>query len=109
MEDVRTMRGPNIDSYHYLLKITLNQNLPKIYNKKNKDWTGTWDKLNLKTPIKLLEYRKALHSTLLKQTQQQDVEQEWEQIKKAIIEAANEVIQKQDRKQRVNGGIKTVN
>ena len=54
----------------------------------------------LKNPIKLLEYRRALYSVLSNQTQQQDVEQEWEQIKKGIMEAANEVIQKQDRKQR---------
>jgi hypothetical protein len=50
--------------------------------------------------IKLLEYSRALYSVLSKQTEQQDVEQEWEQIKKAIMEAANEVIRKQDRKQR---------
>ena len=100
MKDVRTMRGPNIDSDYYFLKITLNQKLPKIYIKKNRDWTGTCNKSNLKNPIKLLEYRKALYSILSKQTQQQGIEQEWEQIKKAIIEAANEVIQKQDRKQR---------
>jgi len=31
IEDVRTMRGPNIDSDHYLLKIIVNQKLPKIY------------------------------------------------------------------------------
>jgi len=37
IEDVRTMKGPNIDSDHYLLKITLNQKLPKIYIKKNRD------------------------------------------------------------------------
>jgi len=49
--------------------------------------------------IKLLEYVRALYSVLSKQTEQQDVEQEWEQIKKAIMEAANEVIGKQDRKQ----------
>jgi len=40
MEDVRTMRGPNIDSDHYLLKITLRQKLPKVYIKKNRGWRG---------------------------------------------------------------------
>ena len=100
IEDVRTMRGPNIDSDHYLLKITLNQKLPKIYIKKNRDCTGMWNKSNLKNLIKCLEYRRALYTKLSKQTQQQDVEQEWEQIRMAITEAANKVIQKQDKKQR---------
>jgi hypothetical protein len=68
------MRGPNIDSDHYLLKII-------VYLKKNRDCIGMWDKSNLKNPIKLREYRRALHTKLLKQTQHQEVEQEWEQIK----------------------------
>jgi len=37
IEDVRTMRRPNIDSDHHLLKIIVNQKLPKIYYKKNRD------------------------------------------------------------------------
>jgi len=98
IEDIRTMRGLNIDSDHYLLKITLNQKLPKVYIKKNRDWTGMWNKSNLKDPIKCLEYRRALYTKLSKQTQQQDAEQEWEQIRTAITEAANEIIQKQDKK-----------
>jgi len=40
IQDVRTMRGPNIDSDHYLLKITVNPKLSKIYLKKNRDCTG---------------------------------------------------------------------
>ena len=99
-EDVRTMRGPNMDSDHHLLKMIVNQKLPKIYLKKNRDCTGRWDKSNLKNPIKLQEYRRAFYTKLSKQTQHQDVEQEWEQIKMAIIEAANEVIQKRGKKQR---------
>jgi hypothetical protein len=55
IEDARTMRGPNIDSDHYLRKIILNQKLPKIYIKKNRDWMGMWNKSNLKHPIKCLE------------------------------------------------------
>jgi hypothetical protein len=63
------MRGPNIDSDHYLLKIIVNQKLPKIYLKKNRDHTGMWDKSNLKNLIKLQEYRRALYTKLSKQTQ----------------------------------------
>jgi len=100
IEGVRTMRGPNTDSDHYSLKITLNRKLPKIYIKKNRDCTGMWNKSNLKNPIKFLEYRRALYAKLSKQTQHQGVEQEWEQIRTAITEAANEVIQKQGKKQR---------
>jgi len=51
-------------------------------------------------PIKCLEYRRALYTKLSKQTQQQDVEKEWERLRKAITEAAHAVIQKQDKKQR---------
>ena len=91
-EDVRAMRGPNTDSDHFLLTLIVTQNLPKMYLKKNRAQTGTWDKTNLKNPFKLQEYRTALHTKLMRQTQHQDVEQEWEQIKKAITEAAKEVI-----------------
>jgi len=100
VEDVRTMRGLHIHSDHYLLNIILNQKLPKIYIKKNRHWTGMWNKSNLKNPIKCLKYRTALYTKLSKQTQQQDIEQEWKQIRMAITEEANEVIQKQDKKQR---------
>ena len=58
IEDVRSLRGPNIDSDHYLLKIIISQNLPKIYTKKNKGQTELWSKPNLKNPTKLSEYRK---------------------------------------------------
>jgi len=58
-----------------------------------------WNISNLKNPIKCLEYRVS-YTKLPKQTQQQDVEQEWEQIRTAITEAANEIIQKQDKKER---------
>ena len=44
------MRGPNIDTDHYLLKIIVNQKLPKIYLKRNRDHTGMWDKSILKNP-----------------------------------------------------------
>jgi hypothetical protein len=71
IEYVITMRGPNIDSDHCLLKITVNQKLPKIYFKGNRNCTGMRDKSNLKNPIKLQEYRRALYIKLSKQTHHQ--------------------------------------
>jgi hypothetical protein len=56
-----------------------------------------WNKSNLKNLIKLQEYRRALYTKLLKQTQ--DVQQEWEQIITAITKAAIEVIQTRSKKQ----------
>jgi len=100
IENVRTMRGLNIDSDHYLLYIIVNQKLPKIYLKKYRDCIGRWDRSNLKNPIKLQEYRRALYTKLSKETQHQGVEQEWEQIKMVITEAANKLIQKKSKKWR---------
>ena len=93
------MRGPNIDSDHFHLKIIVNQNPPKIYLKKNRAQIRTWDKSSLKNPFKLQEYRRSLHTKLMRQTQHQDAEKEWEEIKKAITEAAKEVIHTQSKKQ----------
>jgi hypothetical protein len=76
IEDVTFMRGPNIDSDHYLLNLIVSQSLPKVYIKKNRVQTDAWNKSNLKNPTKLLEFRKALYTKLGNQTQLQDVEQE---------------------------------
>jgi hypothetical protein len=58
IENVRSLRGPNIETDHYLLKIIISQTLPKIYTKKNRVQTDLWNKSNLKNPTKLLEYRR---------------------------------------------------
>jgi hypothetical protein len=75
IEDVRFLRGPKIDSVHYLLKIIMSQTLTKIYTKKNKVQTELWNKSNLKNPTKLLEYRRALYTKLKNQTHYQDMDQ----------------------------------
>ena len=96
IEDVRSLRGPNIDSDHFLLKVTLKQKLPNIYKRKPAQ-TSKWNKANMQNPIKLRQYRTLLHNKLKDIPVLHKVEDEWERIKEAITEAATEVIQTQNR------------
>ncbi|PSN45867.1 hypothetical protein C0J52_19674 [Blattella germanica] len=94
IEDVKTMRGPNVDSDHYLVKFVINQKLPRIYYKKH-DKTKKWNNSNLKNLHTLKQYRLSLHSKLNAQPKNEDIEIEWENIKTAMIDAAQNTIQYQ--------------
>jgi hypothetical protein len=94
LEDVRTVRGPNIDSDHFLTLLILKQALPAIYRKRNTCQSTGWNKANLQNPIKLEEYRTALHCKLKNLPVNQDVNEEWSKIQTAINEAASNTIQK---------------
>ena len=96
IEDVRSLRGPNIDSDHFLLKTTLKQKLPNIYKKKPILLTK-WNKTNTQDPSKLRQYRTSLHNKLKNTPDTNNINEEWERIKEAITDAANEVIQIQSR------------
>jgi len=56
IEDVKTVRGPNIDSDHFLVKAVIKQKLCIVYKKKLKP-ALKWNKINLQNPSKLKEYR----------------------------------------------------
>ena len=93
IEDVKTMRGPNIDSDHFLVKAVIKQKLSVIYKKKSKP-ALKWNKINLQNPSKLKEYRSLLH-TKLNLVPKQEINDEWKQIKTTIVNAARDVIQTQ--------------
>jgi len=54
-----------------------------------------WNQSNLQDPTMLKQYRTCLHNRLIGKEAQQDIKGEWTQIKEAMIESANEVIQTQ--------------
>ena len=88
------MRGPNIDSDHFLVKAVIKQKLSAIHKKKLKP-ALKWNKINLQNQSKLKEYRSQLHNKLINLAPKQETDEEWEQIKTAIVEAAKEVTQTQ--------------
>ena len=92
IEDVQSLRGPNINSDHYLLKTTLKQKLPNMYKKKPIQLTK-WNKTNIQYPSKLKQDRTSLHNKLKNTPDTNNINEEWERTKKAIMDAANEVIQ----------------
>jgi len=95
-EDVRSMRGPNIDSDHFLVKAVIKQKLSVIYKKKLKP-VLKWNKINLQRPLKLNECRTLLHAKLINLAPKQEINYEWEQIETARVDAASDVIQTQSK------------
>ena len=99
IEDVRSMRDPNIDSDHFLVKAVIDQKLSVIHKKKLKP-VLKWNKINLQNPSKLKQYRSLLHNTFINLAPKQETDEEWEQIKTAVVDAAREVIHTQGKSPR---------
>jgi hypothetical protein len=96
IEDIKSMRGPNIDSDRFFIKTIIKQKLSVIHKKKQKP-VLKWNKINLQTQLKLKEYRSLLHNKLINLTPKREIDDEWEQIKTAIVDAARDVIQTQSK------------
>ena len=63
VEDVRTMRGLNCDSDHFLVKTTIKQKLIGTQMKTIKQ--TKWNQSNLQDPAMLKQYRTCLHNRLV--------------------------------------------
>ena len=96
IEDVKTMRGPNIDSDHFLVKTVINQKLPRVYCKKNPTRISKWNKQNLQKPSNLVDYKTLLYQKLKELPEENEINHEWNNIKTAIIEAATQSIKFQE-------------
>ena len=94
LEDVRTKRDLNCDSYHFLVKTIIKQKLIRTQNKAVKQ--NKWNQSKLQNPAKLKQYRICLYNKLIGKEGQQDNEEEWTNIKETITQSANEVIQTQN-------------
>jgi hypothetical protein len=90
IEDVRTMRVLNCDSDNFFVKNIIKQKL--IRTQISVANPRKWNQNNLQNPAKPKQYRTCLYNKLTRKEVQQDIEEEWTHVKKAIIESANEII-----------------
>jgi len=88
------MRGPSIDSDHFLVKAVVKQKFSVIYKKKLKP-SLIWNMINLQNPSKCKEYISLLHTKLTNLVPKQEIKDEWEQIKTAIVDTTRDIIQTQ--------------
>jgi hypothetical protein len=81
------------------LKTIFKQNLPLAYKKKPTP-TIHWNNNTFKGTTKIRQYKTELHRKLIELPEIQEINKEWEEVKNAIIETANNVIKKQDKQNR---------
>jgi hypothetical protein len=96
------VRGPNCDSDHYLVKVKIKDKRATIDNNKSYK-RKKWKVDKLKEPEQSQLYQKILKTKLealrteLTENENEQVEQQWNIIKQAVIEAATETISDEER------------
>uniref|UniRef100_A0A8D8WWJ8 Craniofacial development protein 2 n=1 Tax=Cacopsylla melanoneura TaxID=428564 RepID=A0A8D8WWJ8_9HEMI len=89
--DVRTCRGPNCDSDHFLLKIKIRAKLSTLHTLKRQKQTK-WDTDDLKTnEVTQIKYQDTI-AEKLEGRQPNNLEEKWMNTKEAILEAAKDTI-----------------
>ena len=95
IQDVRTLWGPKCDRDHFLVKVIIKQKLITTRNKFTEKLR--WNTSNLKNPKILGAYSNRLNERLNTQEETFSVEQDWQNIKNVMLEAAKDAIQIQAR------------
>ena len=99
IEDVKTLRGPNIDSDHFLIRAVIKRSLPLKYKKKN-IYMSKWNKNNMQNMSKLKEYKELLYNNLKELTEPEDINEDWKNLQMLITESAEKTIKKQEKPMR---------
>ena len=92
VQDIRTLRGLNCDSDHFLVKTIIKQRLI-TRPRGNIDDRKKWKLDNVQNPLIVKQYRQKIYEKFLQKRQQADINQEWENIKSVILESAEETIE----------------
>jgi len=96
VQDVRTLRGLNCDSDHFVIKTIIKQRLITM-PRRNIENSQKWNLDNIRNPLKLRQYRQKIHEKLLQKMEQADVNHERENIKSVVLESAEETIKTREK------------
>ena len=87
--DVKTRRGANCDSDHFLVKSILRQRLSNIGKIKGKRRTG-WDIEKLKKDSYKRAFQEQIHQQLSYENENNSIEEIWNDMKKTLTETSEE-------------------
>ena len=85
---VRTKRGYNCHSDHFLVQIKIKQKIIPVKNRQIENYK--WDRQLIKQKDKIIKYQENLQSKLQKIEKETVINQEWQNLKRMILAAATE-------------------
>jgi len=88
IQDVRTLRGPNCDSDHFLVRATIKQKITTNYEKRKQSWDT--NRLNSREIVH--KYQENIETQIDKIEVRADINEEWTNIKTIILNSAKEII-----------------
>ena len=86
IHDVRSKRGYNCDSDHFLVQIKIKQKLITANDKTTQKYK--WDRQLLNQREKIKEYQENIHINLQEIEDETNIKQDWQNVKQVILEAA---------------------
>lgn len=89
--DVKTCRGPNCDSDHYLVKAIIAQKLSKV-EEQRKSTRKHWDLEKLKRKDVNDEYQRSIENRLTSIEEDGDIDEYWNELEVVIKEVAEEKV-----------------
>jgi len=96
IHDVRSKRGYNCDSNHFLVQIKIKQKLITVNNRQTQKYK--WDRQLLNQKEKINKYQEKIQSKLQEKEEETDINQELQNLKQVILEAARELKSSKDAK-----------
>ena len=96
IHDVRSKRGYNCDSDHFLVQIKIKQKLITVNNRQTQKYK--WDRQLLNQKGKINKYQEEIQSKLQEIEEETDINQDWQNLEKVILEAARKFKSSKDAK-----------